>query len=247
MWPTAVLLGDSQTQLAWEAGGWAQSLAEKFVRRVDIINRGFSGYNTRMIQTILPEALNQNMLKTAKIVCIFLGSNDASIEDKNPEQAVPVEEFGENLLRIISYLLSNGVAKESLVIVSPPPILPEKWTAALNMRPGPTLPNCKSNELTKVFAKECGEVAKRFNLTFVDLFTYMMDPINKINLNSALSDGLHLGKEGHYALFSLLVPVFNGKLGGSPDALMLPEWRELNNQDTAGSFQDWKSKTRDRV
>ena len=99
MWPTAVLLGDSQTQLAWEAGGWAQSLAEKFVRKIDIINRGFSGYNTRMIHTTLPDALSQDVLKRAKIVCIFLGSNDASIGDKNPEQAVPVEEFGENLLR----------------------------------------------------------------------------------------------------------------------------------------------------
>ena len=117
MWPTAVLLGDSQTQLAWEAGGWAQSLAEKFVRKIDIIDRGFSGYNTRMINTILPDALSQDVLKRVKIVCIFHGSNDASIEDKN--QVVPVEEFGENILKIISYLLSNVVSKESLVIISP--------------------------------------------------------------------------------------------------------------------------------
>eukprot|EP00092_Neocalanus_flemingeri_P041233 GFUD01044893.1.p1 GENE.GFUD01044893.1~~GFUD01044893.1.p1 ORF type:complete len:247 (+),score=69.79 GFUD01044893.1:74-814(+) len=245
MWPTALLLGDSQTQLAWQAGGWAQNLAESFVRRADVINRGFSGYNTRMIQTILPDIFTPETLKRAKIVCIFLGSNDASMVETNPEQAVPVEEFGENLLKIISYILSNGVSKQALVIISPPPILPEKWNATLSLRPGPPLPNCKSNELTKTFAKECGEVAKRFNLTFVDLFSHMMDPANKINLNAALSDGLHLGKEGHDALFSLLSPVFNAKLGGSSD-IMLPEWRDLDNANTAGSYKEWKSNSNGR-
>ena len=74
----------------------------------------------------------------------------------------------------------------------------------------------------------------------------MMDPVNKINLNTALCDGLHLGKEGHRALFSLLTPVFNDKLGGSPDALMLPEWKELNNADTSGSYKDWKTQANGR-
>ena len=246
MWPAALLLGDSQTQLACQAGGWAQQLAEEFVRRADVINRGFSGYNTRMLQTILPDVVTSNLLDRAKIVCIFLGSNDASIVEANPEQSVPVEEFGENLLKIISFLLSKGVSKDALVIISPPPVLPEKWTAALNLRPGPSLPNCKSNDLTKSFAKECREVAKRFNLTFVDLFSHMMDPSNKINLHSALSDGLHLGKEGHDALFALLSPVFNVKLGGSPEQLMLPEWRDLKNADAAGSYKEWKSKSNSR-
>ena len=38
---------------------------------------------------------------------IFLGSNDASMATTNPEQAVPLEEFGDNLLKIISLLLSK--------------------------------------------------------------------------------------------------------------------------------------------
>ena len=41
------------------------------------------------------------------IVVIFLGSNDASIPSENPQQAVPLEEFGENLLKMISLLLSK--------------------------------------------------------------------------------------------------------------------------------------------
>ena len=43
MWPKALLLGDSQTQLGGADGGWVQLLTDNTVRRLDIINRGFSG------------------------------------------------------------------------------------------------------------------------------------------------------------------------------------------------------------
>ena len=247
MWPTAVLLGDSQTQLGWQGNGWVQVLAEEFVRRIDIVNRGFSGYNSRMLLAVLPDILTQDILKRADVVCIFLGSNDASMKETNPEQAVPVEEFGDNLLKIISYLLSNGVPKEAFIIISPPPVLPDKWTNTLNLRPGPKLPNCKSNDLTKAYASECGEVAKRLNVTFVDLFTHMMDPANKINLSCALSDGLHLGADGHNILFSLLSPIFKGKLSGKSGRMMFPEWKELTNTDVPESYKNWKITSADRV
>ena len=53
MWPKALLLGDSQTQLGGGEGGWAQLLTDQYVRRLDIINRGFSGL-TSPLTTELP-------------------------------------------------------------------------------------------------------------------------------------------------------------------------------------------------
>ena len=53
------------------------------------------------------KSYSQEDVGKIEIVVIFLGSNDASIASKNPEQAVPLEEFGENLLKIISVLLSK--------------------------------------------------------------------------------------------------------------------------------------------
>ena len=53
------------------------------------------------------KSYSQEDVGKIKIVVIFLGSNDASIASKNPEQAVPLEEFGENLLKIVSVLLSK--------------------------------------------------------------------------------------------------------------------------------------------
>ena len=48
---------------------------------------------------------------------IFLGSNDASIVSIAPEQAVPLEEFGDNLLKIISLLLSKVVYGPQVLLV----------------------------------------------------------------------------------------------------------------------------------
>ena len=139
MWPGALLLGDSQTQLSGCEGGWVQLLSDKFVRRLDIVNRGFSGQtlpisvlcSNLLLQVTTPECCSpffrifsarnvqqrpvttlmltfvQEDMSKFHIVVIFLGSNDASIPSENPQQAVPLEEFGENLLKMISLLLSK--------------------------------------------------------------------------------------------------------------------------------------------
>ena len=36
-WPLAVLIGDSQTQLGWQEGGWVAGLADTFQRRVGVV------------------------------------------------------------------------------------------------------------------------------------------------------------------------------------------------------------------
>merc|ERR1719447_135785 len=133
-----------------------------------------------MLLEVLPDLLSREDWGRAKAEVILIGSNDASFPETNPEQAVPLEEFGENLLKIVAYILSQGVKKEALVLVSPPPVLPEVWTAHLNSQPGPAQANCKSGALTAAMAKEVGEVAKRMRATFVDLHTALMGP--NINL-----------------------------------------------------------------
>lgn len=44
--PQWVLFGDSITQHSWMLGGLGQHLSEAYQRRMDIVNRGYGGYNT---------------------------------------------------------------------------------------------------------------------------------------------------------------------------------------------------------
>jgi lysophospholipase L1-like esterase len=41
--PQVVLLGDSITQNSFDSGGWGAQLAHWYVRKADVVNRGFSG------------------------------------------------------------------------------------------------------------------------------------------------------------------------------------------------------------
>ncbi|PAV23284.1 SGNH hydrolase [Pyrrhoderma noxium] len=52
-----VLLGDSITQYGWEAGCFAQRLSQDYVRKLDVINRGFSGYNTEWAIPVFRQCL----------------------------------------------------------------------------------------------------------------------------------------------------------------------------------------------
>ena len=51
--------------------------------------------------------------------------------------------------------------RESLIVISPPPVMPDQWTQHRNLGPGPSKENYKDNELTRRFAEECGLVARR--------------------------------------------------------------------------------------
>jgi len=65
-------------------------LADTFQRRVDILNRGLSGYNSRMLLEVLPDLVSKEDLGRAKVVVLMLGSNDASFPETNPEQVLAI-------------------------------------------------------------------------------------------------------------------------------------------------------------
>ena len=44
--PQIILFGDSITQHGWGSHGWATELSTTYVRKADVYNRGFSGYNS---------------------------------------------------------------------------------------------------------------------------------------------------------------------------------------------------------
>jgi hypothetical protein len=57
--PLFVLFGDSITQRGCSPGGWASRLADRYARRVDVLNRGYSGYNTHLATHLLPHVFPQ--------------------------------------------------------------------------------------------------------------------------------------------------------------------------------------------
>lgn len=102
-----MLFGDSITQQAFGMDGnvgWASLLASDYSRRADVLNRGFSGYNTKMGVDLLPSVfpINASSLGGSGVLfaTVFFGANDAALPGER--QHVDIQDYGKNLETIIS-------------------------------------------------------------------------------------------------------------------------------------------------
>jgi len=142
--PSIVLFGDSITQFSFSLvdEGWGLLLSESYSRKVDIINRGYSGYNTRWALHLLPQIFNENSFPSVKLITIWFGANDASLVTKNARQHVPLDEYEENLVKIVNHLSQLKSTTNSghpfIILVTPPPIDEKAWLKTMSEKYGST-------------------------------------------------------------------------------------------------------------
>lgn len=102
----AVFFGDSITQHGFniEISGWLCLFANWWIRRVDVINRGFSGYNSKWGVLIAEQVV---VPLAPDIVFVFFGANDAV--DVSVGQHVPLSDYVENMRAIAGILQQVGI------------------------------------------------------------------------------------------------------------------------------------------
>ncbi|CAI0547341.1 unnamed protein product [Linum tenue] len=105
MRPQIVLFGDSITEQSFRSGGWGASLADTYSRKADVFNRGYGGYNTRWALFLLHHIFPLDGRKAPIAATVFFGANDAALLGRTSErQHVPVDEYKENLRKIVKHL-----------------------------------------------------------------------------------------------------------------------------------------------
>ncbi|XP_052475883.1 isoamyl acetate-hydrolyzing esterase 1 homolog [Carassius gibelio] len=109
------------SRFTFQANGWGSEISHKVARKCDVVNRGLSGYNTRWAKFVLPRTVPISDAAIAAVT-VFFGANDCALEDKNPLQHVPLQEFTENLKDVLKYLVTIGVSKEKIIFITPPPL-----------------------------------------------------------------------------------------------------------------------------
>lgn len=206
--PRFVLFGDSITQQSFSPnGGWGASIAHYYARKADVVLRGYSGYNSRWALFLLPKIFPQESLEPPLLVTIFFGANDAVLlNGDDSRKHVPLQEYKNNLLKIISHIKASSNATH-IVLITPPPVheegvklrAREKYGAHCGDQPS------RTNEVTGTYAKACMEAAKESKVPVVDLWSSMQE--NPQWQTSYLSDGLHLSPDGNKLLFEKLLAV----------------------------------------
>ena len=146
-------------------------------RRADVLNRGFSGYNTKWGLSALPHVIGtwDGAVSSPDLVTIFFGANDASLPDLNARQHVPVEEYQTNLLKMVGQI--RGVAPNArVVIITPPPVGHAQRLAYQKQRypKSPTGKLERTNQNAGVYASAAAQVAKQCdNAALLDLWGTM--------------------------------------------------------------------------
>ncbi|KAL7269244.1 hypothetical protein RUND412_008103 [Rhizina undulata] len=214
VYPSIILFGDSLTERSFNFSnhGSGAALATAYARRADVLNRGVGGYNTRWLKPFL-EHIVQNSPTKPLLFILLIGTND-SILPSGPNH-VPLSEFHNNLLEMISLIRdSPGTSSAKILVLTPPPI---------NV---PLLTKCggkdRTYETTREYAREVLEVVKEAKkkegpmVAGVDLFHAFEAAIEKQRaemgrrkregevegwIEEWLVDGVHLGAKGYELMF----------------------------------------------
>lgn len=217
MYPQIILLGDSITQgMTTTIQAWLQT---RYIRRADIINRGFSGYTSSQVLTLLPQIIPSPYPSNSppiRLYIIFLGANDAFIPPPTPESPrVPLETFTFKIRELISYPTFTA-QKTKIVLITPPPV--DEYS----------LPHTGlTSERVARYADSVREIGKELKVPVVDCsrafarhIGWKADEADKAaplpgsrkleksnELASLFTDGLHFSNKGYEVLFHEIVKV----------------------------------------
>lgn len=123
-----VLFGDSLFQGAadtLDGFSFQAALQKHCIRRLDVVNRGFSGWNTQDALRYLPEIFPAkgpgHTGPRLRYLLVLLGANDACHPWSRPTQFCPPDEYKANLKAIITHpnITAHGA---KVLLVAPPPL-----------------------------------------------------------------------------------------------------------------------------
>jgi isoamyl acetate esterase len=202
--------------------GWGLRLQFEYIRKLDVINRGFSGFNTRWCKKLLPEILKAQLLQNTKIrlFTLFLGANDAVIPSSHPEYAVPLDEFNANLHSMLQTIHSLS-PHTRIVLITPPPVNPKTWEPYCIAKGRPldrsvSRTHGYRDETMKVYNEYVQSTPQPKSVLLVDTWTLFLrrdvpssaasdSPYTLEEVDEYLEDGLHLSRKGNELLGEFLV------------------------------------------
>ncbi|XP_010248505.1 PREDICTED: GDSL esterase/lipase At5g62930-like isoform X2 [Nelumbo nucifera] len=235
MRPQIVLFGDSITEQSFGPGGWGTALANTYSRKADVLVRGYGGYNTRLALFLLHHIFPLGCVTPPVATTVFFGANDAALLGRNNErQHVPIEEYKENIRRIVKHLKECSPTM-LVVLITPPPVDEERRKESVYGKKTMELPE-RTNEMAGVYAMQCVELAKELGLPSINLWSKMQETEGW--QKKFLSDGLHLTGKGNAVVHQEVVKVFNDAwLCASEMPYDFPHHSAIDWRDPGKAFQ----------
>jgi len=218
-----VLFGDSliqgcfSPQLSFSFGA---ALSDLYTRKLDVINRGLSGYNTLQALRAVPLCLPDPKEAKMRFALIMFGANDARIPDTpgGPEQSISLSDYTKNLRHLVNHPTVKSHDACHIILVTPPPIDERKCLLA-DREKYPDLGRVLRRTCvnTARYAQAVRDLGAEMSLPVLDIHTAMLahcgysrdtahlagaiDAPANANLQALLADGLHFSGDGYRLLF----------------------------------------------
>jgi lysophospholipase L1-like esterase len=136
-----------------------------------VVNRGFSGYNTRQALAVLPSVIPKPEDARIRFLVVFFGANDACNPRKIDDQHVPLDEYTRNLETIITHPLIKA-HDPRILLVAPPPIDEHLQWVTDKEKGHPSVTRIAAT--TKSYADGAIELGKKLNVPVVNLWEAFM-------------------------------------------------------------------------
>ncbi|KZO95715.1 SGNH hydrolase [Calocera viscosa TUFC12733] len=201
-----MLLGDSLTQGGWEPGGFAQRLAYRYARRMDVVNRGLSGYNAEwgleVFRQVFPRK-DQKGAQKVKLLVIWFGANDACLPPK--VQHSPLPKFTENMNALLTLVRDPTSPYHSpqtrLLLITPPPFSALQRGSILASRTPPE-PLDRDQATTRAYAEAVKAVGEAHGVPVVDMYTELWERAGgEEGMGRFMHDGLHVNADAYEILY----------------------------------------------
>ncbi|KAM0755302.1 SGNH hydrolase [Meredithblackwellia eburnea MCA 4105] len=238
---TIVLFGDSLTQFSWQEGGTGAALQDFFQRRFDVLNRGFSGFNSTWGVHFGRQIFTHEEVTKIKLLIVWFGANDCLVPNEALGQANSLDQYLSNLRTIISLV----PATVPVILIPPPPFGPRGRAKHFGTMWKPEETKFERTvERCALYARKCVELGEELasserkgSLSVIKLNDILEKEAVRLGegdredgLEQLLCDGVHLGPVGYRVLTQHLLETIKTtfpEINNAP--LTFPDYREVDH------------------
>ncbi|GME84219.1 unnamed protein product [Ambrosiozyma monospora] len=207
------------------------ALTNAYTRKLQIVQRGFSGYTSAQAKKLLPKILEQEHDKVQdgekiKLAYIFFGSNDARLSGSNKDnkQHIPLDLYVANFKSSVEEFIKRGI---KVVVITPALHSQSAWAVKHpdDLKTG----DYRSNEVFAQYAQALVKLGSEVGVPVVNL--------NEIFVKSGKSedelliDGLHFNGAGYQLFYEALLDTIK------------TNWPELHPDNLRYKFPYWADLT----
>ncbi|KAM3340430.1 GDSL esterase/lipase isoform X1 [Capsicum galapagoense] len=185
--PLFVLFGSSIVQFSYLLHGWGATLTGLYARKADISLRGYAGWNSRMAIQILDKVFPKDTEIKPSLVILYFGGNDSADPDFSNSPHVPLQEYVENMRKIVHHIKSLSETTR-LIMLSAPAVNEEQIVQFYGSNLG------RTNERGRIYSEAGIKLGQELGVKVIDFWSALQERPDW--LTTVFWDGMHLTKEG---------------------------------------------------